>query len=92
VRPRHARFCRLVAEGADPIEAVVQAGYRGAARRVAARLMSAGSTQAYLAAATSGKREALALLAEASAMAIKIGDAAALVDVIELRCKIEGLL
>ena len=92
MRPRHARFCKLVAAGADPIEAVVQAGYKGAPRRIAARLMSAGSTQQFLDAATSGKREALALLAEAREIAVRTGDAGALVESIALRCRIEGLL
>jgi hypothetical protein len=92
VRPRHLAFCRLVAAGADPIEAVVTAGYKGTPRRVAARLMLAGSTVAYLDAATSGKREALALLAEAREIAVRTGDAGALVESIALRCRIEGLL
>jgi hypothetical protein len=85
-------FVKAVADGMEPEQAVLAAGYRPAsARQMSLRLMRLASVRAAIEDAGSAKAELLKQLEEARQFAIEARDASAAVEAIRLRCVLMGL-
>jgi hypothetical protein len=86
-------FVRAIADGADPEQAVVIAGYKTASpRRMATRLMSMALVRAAIREANAAKTALLQQLDAAREIAIEARDASALVEVLRVKCVVLGLM